>query len=133
MALTIQSIYLYPTQNATRHQTDRYEVVQFESPIPVIRRGQSFNVAVRFTERDFVLKSDNLKVVLNLGEKANTLKGTKGVIFVSEDAHLELDDTKWGGKIVRNEDRTVTLEVRSYKLLCHKELIKSLFLVNHSH
>lgn len=112
MALSVQSIYLYPAQNGSRHQTDRYEIVQLESPIPVIRRGQSFNVAVRFIERDFVPGRDSLKVILSLGERAHTLKGTKGVIFVSEDEHLELDESKWGGKIVRNEDRTVTLEVR---------------------
>lgn len=126
MALSIQSIYLYPAQNASRHQTDRYEIVQFDSPIPVIRRGQSFNVAVRFTERDFVPGRDSLKVVLSLGERAHTLKGTKGAIFVSEDEHLALDDSKWGGKIVRNEDKTVTLEVRTVK-----DLLFNLILINH--
>lgn len=114
MALSIQSIYAYPTQNGSRHLTDRYEIVQVEpscNAIPVIRRGQSFNIAVRFIERNFVPGQDSLKVILNLGDKAHTLKGTKGVMFVSTDENMELDDTKWGGKIVRNEDRTVTLEV----------------------
>lgn len=112
MALSVSTIYLYPEQNAQRHHTDNFELVQLEKhPIPVIRRGQSFNVAVRFIERDFVLGKDTLKVMLSLGNKPNTIKGTKGVIFVSTDARMALDVGKWGGKIVRNEDRTVTLEV----------------------
>lgn len=101
---------MYPQQNAERHNTSRYEIVQLKSPIPVIRRGQSFNVAIRFEGREFVDK-DNLKVIFSLGNSPNTLKGTKGVIFVSDDKNLELDDSKWGGKIVRNEEKTVTLEV----------------------
>lgn len=112
MALNIQSIYLYPEVNAKRHHADRFEILQFKSPIPVVRRGQSFNAAVRFIERDFVPGQDSIHLVFSLGDRANTLKGTKGVIFVSEDQHLELDDSKWGAKIVRNEDKTVTLEVR---------------------
>lgn len=111
MSLNISSIYLYPEQNGVRHNTNQFEIVQFSPPVPVIRRGQSFNVAVRFTERDFDNKRDGLKVILSLGPKANTMKGTKGVIFVSTDENLQLDDSKWGGKIVRNEDRTLTLEV----------------------
>lgn len=115
MAFCIQSIYLYPETNASRHHTEKYEIVQFESPIPVVRRGKAFNAAVRFNGRDFQPGRDSLKVILNLGDKPNTMKGTKGVIFVSEDEHLELDDSKWGGKIVRNEEQTVTLEVSKLK------------------
>ena len=111
MALSISTVYLYPKENAKRHHADRFEITQFHQPVPVIRRGQSFNAAVRFTEREFILGRDNLRVMFSLGDKAHTLKGTKGMIFVSEDANLELDDSKWGGKIVRNEDRTVTLEL----------------------
>lgn len=112
MALSIQSIYLYPEVNAKRHYTDRFEILQFKSPIPVVRRGQSFNAAVRFNERDYVPGQDFLRLEFSLGDGANTMKGTKGVIFVSDDEHMELDDSKWGAKIVRNEDKTVTLEVR---------------------
>lgn len=111
MALSIQSVYLYPEANADRHHTDRYEVLQFKQPIPVLRRGQCFTCAVRFIEREFILVRDSLKLVFSLGEKSHTLKGTKGVIFVSNDESLELDDSKWGAKIVRNENKTVQIEV----------------------
>lgn len=110
MALTVDSIFFYPLENAVRHKTSSFEIVHMEPPTPVLRRGQAFNLALRFVERDYV-PSDDFRVVFKYGSQPHTLKGTKGVIVLSKDPNLELDALKWCGKIVSNSSRTLMLEV----------------------
>lgn len=116
--LTVDTVFFYPEENARRHQTERFEIVHMDPPVPVIRRGQSFNVAIRFKERDLQPDRDSLNIIFKCGPQPHPLKGTKGIVQVQMNRNgstLDLDVTKWGGKLVTNSNKTVTLEVSLFQ------------------
>lgn len=66
-ALEVETIYLYPLENATPHHTDKCELVHAEPRIPVLRRGQTFSAAIRFVNREYDHAVDQVKIVFSLG------------------------------------------------------------------
>lgn len=68
MALEIESLHFYPLENAAKHHTDRFEIIHSEPRVPVIRRGQSFVVALRFQNRNYIPKTDKIKFIFNCGK-----------------------------------------------------------------
>lgn len=68
MALVVESINLFPLENAKAHHTDRFEIVRTEPEVPVVRRGQEFKVAIKFSNRDYVKSKDMIRVLFNAGE-----------------------------------------------------------------
>lgn len=68
MALEVESLYFYPLENAAKHHTDRFEIIHSEPRVPVIRRGQSFIVAIRFQKRSYIPKTDNIRFIFNCGK-----------------------------------------------------------------
>lgn len=68
--LRIESLHLYPVENARIHKTERYELVHDEeNPIPILRRGLNFTMALRFAEgREYNSSKDTVKFIFNFGE-----------------------------------------------------------------
>lgn len=68
--LEVIDVYLYPNENAIEHKTNKFELVHDEDePIPVLRRGQRFSMAVRFKERNFEEGKDLLRLIFSFGNK----------------------------------------------------------------
>ena len=110
MALKVESIHFYELENAEKHHTIDYEIVHMSPAVPVVRRGQSFNVALRFDNNDYVKGKDSVRVIFSCGPNPNAIKNTKGIIFVN-DNDIELDRNTWCGKIVSNQNKTLVIEV----------------------
>lgn len=67
--LEVEALYFYPVENAKRHHTENYEVVYNQEFItPVLRRGQKFNIAIRFSGRQYSNGIDKVSVIFNFGE-----------------------------------------------------------------
>lgn len=68
-SLHIESLYLYPLENSKQHKTERFELVHDnENPVPVLRRGISFTMAVRFADRGYDPSKDSVKFNFNFGK-----------------------------------------------------------------
>lgn len=65
--LEVQSVHFYPLENAAEHRTDRFELIHDENPIPILRRGQSFTAAVKFSNRSLDLSKDIVRLMFNYG------------------------------------------------------------------
>lgn len=69
MALKVDTVYLYPNENAKQHKTDKYELVHDEeNPIAIFRRGLQFTVAVRFSNRGFTKSKDIVRLLFDYGK-----------------------------------------------------------------
>lgn len=131
-SLRIESLYLYPLENAKQHKTERFELVHDnENPVPILRRGISFTMAVRFVDRAYDASKDSVKFIFNfgkfctelhikksfrhvsyiLGEKPNPIKGTRGIVKLNESVQRFEDGKHWSVKLLNIYEKTITLEV----------------------
>ncbi|XP_018024988.1 hemocyte protein-glutamine gamma-glutamyltransferase [Hyalella azteca] len=79
----VDRIHFYIKDNATQHNTIKFDQVHdVNSPKPVLRRGQTFYLAIRFKERNIDFEQD--RVILNFvfGPRPSVTKGTMAVIAV---------------------------------------------------
>ena len=68
-AAEVELVELYAKENASNHRTDRYELVS-DQDTPVLRRAQTFYMAVRAKKQQFDLRKDRIKVCFQFGECA---------------------------------------------------------------
>lgn len=66
--LEIDVVYFYPKENAAQHHTDKFELVHDVLPLPILRRGQKFTVAVRFRGRNFEENKDLVRFLFSYGK-----------------------------------------------------------------
>ncbi|XP_012281740.1 hemocyte protein-glutamine gamma-glutamyltransferase [Orussus abietinus] len=110
--LVVEQVYMYEEKNASAHRTSNFEVVHEDSPTPVLRRGQAFNLALRF-DRDYVDESDIVRLLFSFGPNPSVLKGTRGVnTITNRDAYLT-DLEAWGVRMVGAYGTDLSVEVRS--------------------
>ncbi|KAK9308630.1 hypothetical protein QLX08_001476 [Tetragonisca angustula] len=111
-SLVVEMVYLYEKENAKLHHTINYELVHLEPATPVLRRGQSFHVALRFN-REYVDETDIVRLLFNFGPNPNVLRGTRGVNTITyRDSYLT-DLEAWGVRLVGVNGVDLTAEVRS--------------------
>lgn len=66
--LQVESIFLYPKENAKAHKTDLFELIHDEvSPVPILRRGLKFTLAIRFANRRLDETNDQIRLLFNFG------------------------------------------------------------------
>ncbi|XP_059479361.1 hemocyte protein-glutamine gamma-glutamyltransferase-like [Neocloeon triangulifer] len=115
-ALTVKSVSLEALQNASAHQTRRFELVRMARPTPIFRRAQHFDVIVKFKEnRAFDLEKDALRLVFSIGRNPNPLKGTQGLVSILNDASecWPPHDGRWYGRLQSSSETETKLEVRA--------------------
>jgi hypothetical protein len=66
--LVVTSAYLYPLENAKLHHTDKFEVLHRDSPTVILRRGQSFHLAVGFSSRSYDPNKDFVQLIFAYGK-----------------------------------------------------------------
>lgn len=110
--LVVDLVYFYEKENAKAHHTINYELVHLDPPTTVLRRGQSFNVALRFN-REYIAETDIVRLLFNFGPNPNVLRGTRGVNTITiRDSYLT-DLEAWGVRMVGLNGVDLSVEVRS--------------------
>ncbi|KZC05406.1 PREDICTED: hemocyte protein-glutamine gamma-glutamyltransferase-like [Dufourea novaeangliae] len=110
--LVVEAVYLYEKENAKAHRTFNYELVHLDPPTPVLRRGQAFNVAVRFN-REYVDETDIVRLLFSFGPNPNILRGTRGVNTVTNRDSYLTDLEAWGVRMIGVSGEDLSVEVRS--------------------
>ncbi|XP_060814180.1 hemocyte protein-glutamine gamma-glutamyltransferase-like [Bombus pascuorum] len=111
-ALVVDMVYLYEKENAKAHHTISYEMVHLEPATPVLRRGQSFHVALRFN-REYVAETDIVRLLFSFGPNPNVLRGTRGINTITNRDNYLTDLEAWGVRLVGVNGVDLTAEVRS--------------------
>ncbi|XP_033202581.1 hemocyte protein-glutamine gamma-glutamyltransferase [Bombus vancouverensis nearcticus] len=111
-ALVVDMVYLYEKENAKAHRTISYELVHLEPATPVLRRGQSFHVALRFN-REYVAETDIVRLLFSFGPNPNVLRGTRGINTITNRDNYLTDLEAWGVRLVGVNGVDLTAEVRS--------------------
>ncbi|XP_033364165.1 hemocyte protein-glutamine gamma-glutamyltransferase-like [Bombus vosnesenskii] len=111
-ALVVDMVYLYEKENAKAHRTISYESVHLEPATPVLRRGQSFHVALRFN-REYVAETDIVRLLFSFGPNPNVLRGTRGINTITNRDNYLTDLEAWGVRLVGVNGVDLTAEVRS--------------------
>lgn len=66
--LKVEMAYLYAEQNSENHKTDKFEMVHDEeNPIPVLRRGMKFTMALAFDGGAYDKDTDFVRLLFNFG------------------------------------------------------------------
>ncbi|XP_022249455.1 annulin-like [Limulus polyphemus] len=112
--LVVQSIDLCVSENANNHYTMEYDLVQKESPKPVLRRGFPFKVKITFN-RAYNDEKDAVCLVFTLKGATNPTyaQGTMVVVPVVPADSDVLPSDGWQVKLVFTENCSITLEVSS--------------------
>lgn len=66
-SIEIASCEFYIKDNAKAHHTENYDLLEEKDPSPILRRGQPFQMAIRFS-RPFNMDSNSITVELTLGK-----------------------------------------------------------------
>nr|CAD7585839.1 unnamed protein product [Timema genevievae] len=109
--LKVDIAELYARDNSKEHHTELYELVNDASPTPVLRRGLSFYFALRF-DRAYDATKDSLRLQFDLGPRPAVTKETRVVLPVTDKKEMTSQTTQWDVKIHREDDKTVTLQVK---------------------
>ncbi|XP_031364851.1 hemocyte protein-glutamine gamma-glutamyltransferase-like isoform X1 [Apis dorsata] len=110
--LVVEMVYLYEKENAKLHHTINYELVHLDPPAAVLRRGQSFHIALRFN-REYIDEIDIVRLLFSFGPNPNVLRGTRGVnIITNRDSYLT-DLEAWGVRLMGVSGVDLSAEVRS--------------------
>ncbi|KAG7205076.1 hypothetical protein KM043_005453 [Ampulex compressa] len=110
--LVVVAVHMYEKDNATAHRTINYEIVHLDTPNPVLRRGQAFNMALRFN-REYVDDTDIVRLLFSFGPNPNSLKGTRGINTVSNRDSYVTDLEAWGVRMIGVSGADLSVEVRS--------------------
>ncbi|XP_050728969.1 hemocyte protein-glutamine gamma-glutamyltransferase-like [Eriocheir sinensis] len=109
----VERVHWYIKPNAQNHKTIKYDLIHDkENPKPVLRRGQPFYLAVRFTE-NFDLEKDRVVLNFKFGHKPSVSKGTLGIVAVKNDK-FTLTKDEWDCRVdpgTRNKDLVVQVYV----------------------
>lgn len=70
--LKIDTVEMYPRDNAKEHRTERYELLRDSNPSTVLRRGQAFFMALRLKDRALDPRRDILRISFIFGRLGST-------------------------------------------------------------
>ncbi|XP_026297227.1 hemocyte protein-glutamine gamma-glutamyltransferase [Apis mellifera] len=110
--LVVEMVYLYEKENAKLHHTINYELVHLDPPAAVLRRGQSFHIALRFN-REYIDEIDIVRLLFSFGPNPNVLRGTRGVNTITNRDSYLTDLEAWGVRLIGVSGVDLSAEVRS--------------------
>nr|CAD7596482.1 unnamed protein product [Timema genevievae] len=124
--LEVDGVRMYPLENAKRHHTERYEMIHAEeNPSVILRRGQEFELLVKFRERGFDPSKDIVRLVFTFGKahgnswptlavsgaNPSPVKGTRAVSSVTGRMDYSKDIQEWDVRLLKKDQVSVRLEV----------------------
>uniref|UniRef100_A0A1W7RB00 protein-glutamine gamma-glutamyltransferase n=1 Tax=Hadrurus spadix TaxID=141984 RepID=A0A1W7RB00_9SCOR len=110
--LTVESVDLCISENATSHHTDEFDLVQKEAPKLVIRRGSPFKITIRFN-REYNDTKDAVCLVFMVKD-AKTPSYSQGTLIVSpvlSESNCILPKDAWRTLLLSKDDKTIIVEV----------------------
>lgn len=114
LPLKVTAVTFYPAGNGKHHRTSKFQLV--ERGTPVLRRGQTFFIAVAFgmdqNKRQYEPNLDEIRLHFTFGPQSSPMNGTQQVIKV--DKLLHVDETRWAGRVKGNDKNAVTIEVKQF-------------------
>lgn len=110
--MVVEMVYLYEKENAKLHHTINYELVHLDPPAAVLRRGQSFHIALRFN-REYIDEIDIVRLLFSFGPNPNVLRGTRGVNTITNRDSYLTDLEAWGVRLIGVSGVDLSAEVRS--------------------
>ena len=112
--IEIERLFLYPKENASNHNTDKYDLAA-EQNVSVLRRSGNFYMAIHAKSRPFDLNGkDKINVIFEFGKNASVPKDTKVVIPINTNKS-RLDSSnfaKWDAVVYRQTGNSLILQVR---------------------
>ncbi|XP_035218185.1 hemocyte protein-glutamine gamma-glutamyltransferase-like [Stegodyphus dumicola] len=109
--IEVDTVEFYCNDNAKSHHTDNYDLLEGKEPSPVLRRGDSFFMAIRFN-RPFNIQTDKIRLDFTFGPKKQIGKGTLILLPVTDKKSLTLEPSKWDICLARIERTIVTLQIQ---------------------
>jgi len=106
--LRVTGVYYYPEQNAKSHRTSKFELVSRGTPI--LRRGQSFFIALRTPLRAFDETRDTVKLTFNYGPRPSPLIGTQFNLTAEKKA-FDRKESSWAARIAAHDKNAISIEV----------------------
>jgi hypothetical protein len=110
--LRVSGVYFYPEQNAKSHRTSKFELVGKGNS--VLRRGQSFFLALKTPVRPFDESRDIVKLTFNFGPRPSPLIATQ-FNLKAERKPFDRNETSWAARIAAFDKNAISIEV-SYTL-----------------
>lgn len=110
--LEVIAVHMYEKENAEAHHTFNFEMIHQDPATPVLRRGQAFNLALRFN-RKYVDETDIVRLLFSFGPNPNVLRGTRGVSTISNREAYLTDLEAWGVRMIAADGEDLSVEVRS--------------------
>ncbi|ERL94345.1 hemocyte protein-glutamine gamma-glutamyltransferase [Dendroctonus ponderosae] len=102
---------LYCKENAKQNRTDMYDILDGDTPFPILRRGCTFNFAIRFN-RDYVPIQDVVRVRFAIGPKPNVVRGTRVILPIHpKTRRLPNDQNRWSICLSQINETIITVQV----------------------
>lgn len=110
-AIKVDAVEVYAKDNAKHHHTEMFDNLELSDPPLIIRRGQSFFLAIRF-KREYQPGTDEVHIDFSIGPNPEISKGT----FMS----LRVPDTKgdfsqppqsWDVRLTHHDRAVMSLQV----------------------
>nr|CAD7425375.1 unnamed protein product [Timema monikensis] len=129
--LEVDGVRMYPLENAKRHHTERYELIhEAENPSVILRRGQEFELLVKFRERGFDPSKDIVRLVFTFGKargnsrpplavsgaNPSPVKGTRAVSSVTGRMDYSKDIQEWDVRLLKKDQVSVRLEDQRHRV-----------------
>ncbi|KAK7079820.1 hypothetical protein SK128_021525 [Halocaridina rubra] len=112
-ALTVERTHWYIKDNAKSHNTIKFDLVHDKKePKPILRRGQTFYLAIRF-HKDFDVDKDRVVLNFKFGPKPSVQKGTLAVVSIQNQKFTKTKDD-WDCRIdagARGKDLVVQVYI----------------------
>nr|CAD7411874.1 unnamed protein product [Timema poppensis] len=114
--LEVDGVRMYPLENAKRHHTDRYELIhEAQNPSVILRRGQEFELLVKFRERGFDPSKDIVRLIFTFGANPSPVKGTRAVSSVTGRMDYSKDIQEWDVRLLKTDQVSVRLEDQRHR------------------
>eukprot|EP00092_Neocalanus_flemingeri_P008907 GFUD01009582.1.p1 GENE.GFUD01009582.1~~GFUD01009582.1.p1 ORF type:complete len:767 (-),score=186.34 GFUD01009582.1:232-2472(-) len=108
----VVGVEAYAVHNAINHHTGKFALVS-EHQVPVWRRGQTALITVT-TSQPFNVKTHKMRVTFDFGVGSSVPQGTKIVMDLQENSHIDLSSTKqWGMQAQLSQGNITVLEILS--------------------
>ncbi|GBO14468.1 Hemocyte protein-glutamine gamma-glutamyltransferase, partial [Araneus ventricosus] len=110
--ILVQGVELYPRENAKLHNTHLYELLDGKDSSLVIRRGQTFYMAVRF-KKTFNPVLDSVRLHFEFGPPPYlTQKGNLVSLPITNQSAFTREKAMWDIRTHQHEGALVTLDIQ---------------------
>ncbi|XP_029844835.3 hemocyte protein-glutamine gamma-glutamyltransferase [Ixodes scapularis] len=110
-AIEVDTIEAYPKENAKHHHTEMFDVFESGEPPLVLRRGQSFFMAIRF-KRDYNPMTDEVYIDFSIGPNPELSKGTFMSLRVpAQKGEFRLAPASWEVRVTHHDRAVLSIQV----------------------